>query len=78
MMPRDRLNEEMTALRDTINQKLSRHEQVSRIVLVKEPWTQEAGFLTPTLKLKRHVIEKRYEGLLQQTAQNPAPVLWES
>lgn len=35
-------------------------EQVKRYQLVPEEWTAPAGFLSPTLKIKRNVIEKHY------------------
>lgn len=35
-------------------------EQVKRWQLVAEEWTQPAGFLSPTLKIKRKVIEAHY------------------
>ncbi len=35
-------------------------EQVKRYQLVPEEWTASAGFLSPTLKIKRNVIEKHY------------------
>lgn len=35
-------------------------EQVKRYQLVPEEWTQQAGFLSPTLKIKRNVLESHY------------------
>jgi len=35
-------------------------EQIKRYQLVPEEWTAPAGFLSPTLKIKRNVIEKHY------------------
>lgn len=36
------------------------YEQVKRWQLVPEEWTQPGGFLSPTLKIKRNVIEEHY------------------
>ncbi|TXH04305.1 MAG: AMP-binding acetyl-CoA synthetase [Nevskiaceae bacterium] len=43
-----------------VNGELEDHEKLDYLVVVKEPWTVENGFLTPTLKIKRNVIEERY------------------
>ncbi len=36
------------------------YEQVKRYQLVPDEWTQPSGFLSPTLKIKRNVIEAHY------------------
>ncbi|MFW9597461.1 MAG: hypothetical protein ACMV0Y_05865, partial [Paludibacter sp.] len=36
------------------------YEQVKKYQLVADEWTQPAGFLSPTLKIKRNVIEAYY------------------
>ena len=41
----------------TINLKLEKHEKVKKVVVFKNQWTIENNFLTPTLKLKRNLIE---------------------
>jgi long-chain acyl-CoA synthetase len=42
----------------------SRYERVREFRLVPEEFTQEAGELTPTLKLKRRVLLAKYEDLI--------------
>jgi long-chain acyl-CoA synthetase len=49
---------------DGVNQNLARFESVKRFRLVAEPFTIGGGELTPTLKVKRRVVEKRYGALL--------------
>ena len=43
-----------------INQNLARFEKLKRVLLVADEFTLDNGALTPTLKLKRRVIEERY------------------
>tara|TARA_B100000902_G_scaffold397426_1_gene461199 strand:+ start:7440 stop:9083 length:1644 start_codon:yes stop_codon:yes gene_type:complete len=40
-----------------VNSELDSHEKVHRIIILKEEWTIENSFLTPTLKIKRKSIE---------------------
>jgi long-chain acyl-CoA synthetase len=42
------------------NTVLSRVEQIKKFHVLDRPWTPESGELTPTLKLKRRVITRRY------------------
>jgi long-chain acyl-CoA synthetase len=45
---------------DDVNRDLSRHEQIKRFAIVPRQFSAEEGEVTPTLKLKRRVIEERY------------------
>ncbi len=45
----------------TISRQLATHEKVRKFILIKEPFSIENGFLTPTLKLKRKAISKAFE-----------------
>ena len=44
-----------------INQNLARFEKLKRVILVEDEFTIGNGSLTPTLKLRRSVIEERYK-----------------
>ncbi len=48
----------------TINKKLASHEKVRQFRLLTEPFTVENGILTPTLKVKRKMIENIYADLI--------------
>jgi long-chain acyl-CoA synthetase len=45
---------------EEVNQNLARFEKLKRVLLVPDEFSAENGALTPTLKLRRRVIEDRY------------------
>jgi long-chain acyl-CoA synthetase len=67
-MPRDlaRLQHEpefgraLQAAVDRVNARVATHEKVRRIVVADGPFTTDNGAMTPSLKIRRHVIEARY------------------
>ena len=50
----------MTFLK-TVNEELEHHEQIAKLVILAEEWTIENGVLTPTLKIKRNIIDSKYQ-----------------
>ncbi len=49
-----------------INAHLGKWEQIKKIELTPEIWTEDNGLLTPTLKLKRKVIKEHFIKLYEQ------------
>ena len=43
-----------------INENLARFEKLKRVLLVPDEFTPDNGVMTPTLKLRRRVLEDRY------------------
>ncbi len=48
-----------------LNKKLASHEKIRQFRLLLEPFTVENGILTPTLKVKRKVLEAEYKDLIE-------------
>lgn len=46
---------------DEVNQGLAHYETIKRFAVIPDEWSVERGELTPSLKLKRRVIESRYK-----------------
>jgi long-subunit acyl-CoA synthetase (AMP-forming) len=51
----------LAQLRDEVNPILKKYEHLRKLVVVKEDWTIENECLTPTMKIKRPSIEKKYQ-----------------
>src|SRR5262249_14981031 len=49
---------------DRVNRRLSVIERVRQFVLSGDPFSLENGMMTPTLKIRRHVIKQTYGGKL--------------
>jgi long-chain acyl-CoA synthetase len=49
----------------SFQKKLASFEKVRKFTLLNKPFTIEAGEMTPSLKLKRNVIEARYKDLIE-------------
>jgi len=49
---------------DKVNETLSKFETIKRFRLLTDEFTVENGLLTPTFKVKRGVVEKRYQALI--------------
>jgi Long-chain acyl-CoA synthetases (AMP-forming) len=50
---------------DRYNPLFSHVEQIKKFVLMPNEWTIDTGELTPTIKIKRKVIEKKYENEIE-------------
>jgi len=48
------------------NKRFGHIEQIKKFELVEKDWTIDSGELTPTLKLKRRVIKKNYQDLIEK------------
>ncbi|MVW77238.1 AMP-binding protein [Pseudomonas xionganensis] len=61
---REQSQEQVTAdLAQTLQQlnaKLEAHERLSHFVVVREAWTVDNGCMTPTMKIRRNVLEARF------------------
>ncbi|MGB0376341.1 MAG: AMP-dependent synthetase/ligase [Flavobacteriaceae bacterium] len=51
---------------DGFNAQFGKWEQVKKFELVPEIWSIDGGQLTPTMKVKRNVLLKQYEGLIEK------------
>lgn len=54
------------------NRKLARVERIRRFTILDRDFSQEAGELTPTMKMKRKVIEEKFAALFDRVYDDPS------
>ncbi|MBB1390145.1 AMP-binding protein [Shewanella sp. SG44-6] len=75
LQPREEVRTSLKETLDSINPHLESHEHVDAIIIVNDDWTIENDVLTPTLKIKRHVLEKTFSAKVDGV--RGAKVRWE-
>ncbi|MCG9738779.1 AMP-binding protein [Shewanella insulae] len=75
LQPKEEVRASLKATLDSINPNLESHETVDAIIVVSEPWDVDNDVLTPTLKIKRHVLEQRFSAKVE--GQRGGVVRWE-
>ncbi len=63
---RTEIEESLGSTLDRVNDELESHEKLERIVIVIDEWTIENGLLTPTMKIKRSLLEEKYQRLISK------------
>ena len=75
----DKIEAGLIATMAEVNATLEAHEEICKIVVTKDAWTIDNGLMTPTMKVRRNEIEKRYGELLAKLeADRKLKVYWES
>lgn len=54
------LIEGLEETRKQVNQNQPNYQKIAKIVIIKEDWAVDNGCLTPTLKVKRNVVNQKY------------------
>ena len=75
---RDALVTSLSAHLAAVNAQIDPHEQLDFLAVVGDAWTVDSGFVTPTLKVKRNVVEKHYEPRINRWVAARSPVIWDA
>ncbi|MBA2461441.1 MAG: long-chain fatty acid--CoA ligase [Actinobacteria bacterium] len=62
----ERVRELIQGVVDGVNEERSRYEQIRRFMILPRDFTMDAGELTPTLKLKRRVVQEHFADELEE------------
>lgn len=61
-----------------VNKSLDKHEKLKKAVIMKEEWTIDNNLLTPTLKVKRNILEKAKTPYYEKWYKDAKTVVWEN
>lgn len=73
----EELEQELSAALAEVNAECEAHEKLAFAAVVRDPWTMENGMLTPTMKIKRSVIENHYADRMGEWYAEGRTVIWE-
>ncbi len=73
---RKKMESSLEQLIKDVNKTVDPHEQLAFVTVVSDEWTIENSFLTPTLKLKRNVVEDAYQQKVESWYSERKPVIW--
>lgn len=62
---------------DALNERVHSYERVRKLIVMKEPWTVENNLMTPTMKMKRSVIDARYGTQYEPWFGREEVIVWE-
>lgn len=71
------VEQELETTMKEVNQTLDKHERMKKVVIMSEEWTVDNNFLTPTLKVKRNILEKAKSPNYERWYKNANTVVWE-
>ncbi|WP_298625790.1 AMP-binding protein [uncultured Legionella sp.] len=74
---KDEINKSLQESLRIVNSKLVKYEKISHIIVVKDLWSTNNDMLTPTLKVKRKVVEQYYNNIIQNALSKHQTIVWE-
>ncbi|RXK47687.1 AMP-binding protein [Aquirufa rosea] len=67
----------LDGIRSNLQPHFKKYEHLAKMIVLKEDWTIENQCITPTLKIRRHAIEKKFQDQLEHWHQHPSTILFE-
>lgn len=61
---------------DRVNKELINFQRLSNIVIINDEWTIENKILTPTLKVKRNLIQDKYQDKMKEWSNQTTKIIW--
>ena len=75
-LPKAEVNQELQNLMAEVNTTIDHHERPEKFIIVREDWSVENNILTPTMKIKRNLVEKTYQENFEGWYNTSSKVVW--
>ncbi len=59
-------NEDIQRYIDEVNKDLTQPEKIKKFIFIDEPFSIENNLMTPTMKVRRHEVQKKYQNQIDQ------------
>jgi long-subunit acyl-CoA synthetase (AMP-forming) len=59
-----------------VNRELESYTRISHLIIFREAWAEDSGYFTPTLKLKRHIVDIAYKENYEKWAESSETISW--
>jgi long-chain acyl-CoA synthetase len=75
---RDAVEGELVTTMNQVNESLEDHEKIAKIIVTRDSWTIDNSLMTPTMKVRRNEVEKRFGDIIQKNENNrDKKLIWE-
>ncbi len=74
---KEKLTESVLSDLNNCNSEQANYNKISTVVLVQEDWTTDNNILTPTMKVRRNSVNKKYENDYLKWHDSEEVVIWE-
>lgn len=75
---KEALSESLIQTINEINELLDKHEKMKKVIVMREEWTIDNNLLTPTMKVKRNILEKGKTPHYEKWYTETDTVIWEN
>lgn len=75
--PREEVRASLERTLKEVNAGLANYEKLKAVIVVKDSWAVENGILTPTMKIRRGVLNQQYQEFYQLWYDEKNSIIWE-
>lgn len=74
----DKISIEQSLLQtlEEVNAGLDNHERIAKFIILQDTWSIENDLITPTMKVKRNILEKKFEAQFLKWQEIKEKIVW--